>query len=117
MSLFAWVLNQPALWGFLGAFIYAAPNLIVCVFEARSSGGSSLRCWLEFVVALMVGTIAAAAFSPALHMMWSLGAREYLTGIATMIGLTANVVAPKIVRLAPDAIEQRMSRILKVDSQ
>lgn len=52
----------PAAWGFLGAFCYAGPRLVSCFIKARDEARGWWLCGLDFIVAIIVGAIAAASF-------------------------------------------------------
>lgn len=103
------IAQWPALWGACGAIIYAAPRLTVCLFAARSDGKRWFECGcvFEFIVALLIGTIAALAFGP-----W-IGASilkatdpGQLRAIATGIGLLANPAAPRVIEILNGRIFQ-----------
>jgi hypothetical protein len=111
------ILAWPAAWGFLGAFIYAAPRWVACAWASR---GAAWRCSIEAVVCLAVGAIAAAAFA-----RWALAFLHQSAGdlnaVAAMIGLLANSLAPRLVdgfsALAANAITTRAAKLLKSESE
>lgn len=101
----------PALWGLAGAAIYAAPRWLACKFEGD---GGLVRCTLDALVCLAVGTLAAAAFAP-----WALDflhqKQRYLSAIAAMIGLLANPTAPRLVeKLSAVVAGLTASRVEKI---
>jgi hypothetical protein len=98
-----------AIWGALGAFIYGAPRLIACAIACRDAGTSSWLCVLEFGVALLIGTIAAAAFSA---LVLSLTHLKDGHAISAMIGLLANPTAPKVVSRVSDIMGGVIGAIL-----
>lgn len=110
------ILAAPAAWGFLGAFIYAAPRWVACAWGSR---GAAWRCSIEAGVCLAVGAIAAAAFA-----RWAVGflhqAAGDLNAVAAMIGLLANRLAPRLVdgfsALAATAITTRAAKLLKTEA-
>lgn len=87
----------PAAWGFLGAFMYAAPKLLVC-WRAADWHLNCYRCAFESLVALSTGAIAAAAFSPAVSHYLNRMAEHDARAIATILGLLANPLAPLFVK-------------------
>lgn len=98
MSLIAW-----ALWGLAGAFVYAAPKLIVALFDDGVAGRRA-RAIAEFVVSLSFGPIAAAAFGPfAAGELHRTSVSELRAG-AVVIGMIVNPVAPSIVRIFSDNV-------------
>lgn len=94
MGVIGALIQQPALWGVLGAFIYAAPRWVACLVACRESGAPGWLCTLEFAVALGTGAIAAAAFSAAALGLTGL---KDANAISAMIGLLANPTAPALV--------------------
>lgn len=109
--------SSPAVWGFLGAFIYAAPRLTACVVAAQAARGGSLVCLLEFFTASGVGAVAAAAFAPTLaHLV---GADRDINAISAMIGLIANRTAPKLVEtlstITANIVSGRIMKTFKGD--
>lgn len=87
---------QPAWWGFLGAILYAGPRLTPCIFNPEHPH-SLWVCLFEFLLALMIGAVGAAAFTP-----WLLASLHHegvpeLRAISTLVGLSAN--QPKVLDL------------------
>lgn len=87
-------LTWPAVWGFLGAFIYAAPRWVACLVACREAKASPWPCALELAVALATGSIAAAAFSAT---AMALSHVKDANAVSAMVGLLANPTAPKLV--------------------
>jgi len=99
------LIASPALWGFAGAISYAAPLLSTCLFtSSQEPGGSSAKCTLDFIIAVFIGTVAAAAFTPLIQELLHKSTDPWLRVIAVTIGLLANRIAPKLVDTAPDAL-------------
>lgn len=97
--MFASIVAQPGFWGFLGAFIYAGPRLSACVFERRDNVDHPLTgCVWDFVVALLVGVIAAELFATWIQLFLKRDGQHELRAIAGLIGLLANPLAPEIVK-------------------
>lgn len=97
--MFASLVHQPAFWGFLGAFIYAAPRLGACIFESRGDNRHPLVfCIWDFVVALAVGIIAAELFGPWVQTFLKRDGPHELRAISGLIGLLANPVSPEITK-------------------
>jgi hypothetical protein len=99
--------DWPAFWGFLGAVIYAAPKMTTCFF-AEAGRAHLRRCLIEGVTALLIGTVAAAAFQP-----WIAGYLHATTPAASqamsaMIGMLANTVAPGVIRVLADTALARL---------
>jgi hypothetical protein len=86
------------LWGLGGAFIYAAPRLVACVYSSQAAGKSWAWCGWTFVVSLVTGAIAAGALAPFASNWLSRTAEHDVRAIATLIGLLANPFAPDFVR-------------------
>lgn len=108
MSLVAW-----ALWGLLGAFVYAAPRLLVAWGESRAAGTGVLPHLIEFVVALTFGPIFAAGFGEwgAGYLGWT--EPRSLRAVSLVIGMVANPVAPLLVNLVTGGIAGRLGAVLK----
>lgn len=85
-----------ALWGLLGAFIYAAPRFSACFFAARQAGGTSVVCAVEASVCLAIGTITSPLIAPWLQYYLKRDGTHETMAIAAVIGLLANPVAPKL---------------------
>jgi hypothetical protein len=111
MTLLAW-----SLWGFLGAFVYAAPRLLVAWGESRASGGSVVPHLSEFVVALTFGPIFSAGFGEwgADYLGWE--EPRALRAVSLVIGMVANPVAPVLVKLATGEIVGRLGAVFKGDT-
>ncbi len=106
----------PALWGFGGALIYAAPRLSACLFSAADTAAVGHgKCWFDFGSSLVIGTISAAAF--AAPVAASLHVDHYLNAVCALLGLTANRMAPmissSISALVFNALNGRLLGLLK----
>lgn len=96
------IVQLPAFWGFLGAFIYAAPRWVACLAGTRTdNGGSNAVCTLEAVIALVIGAIAASAFGDMVMTVFKL---DNSNSACAIIGLLANPVTPKLVEAAPSML-------------
>lgn len=104
------IFTSPAFWGLAGAFIWAGPEWLACIFS--DGKGPKLKCTLEFIVRLLTGVLAAAAFTP-----WVLeifhNSENRTQPIAALIGLMANTTAPKLV----DVLSARALKVFKGDSK
>lgn len=90
-------------WGLAGAFVYAAPKLLISLFEAPDIARPG-KAWAEFFVALSFGPIAAAAFGPfAAGELHRTSASEFRAG-AVVIGMIVNPVAPSIVHVFSEGL-------------
>lgn len=107
------LVQQPWFWGASGAFIYSAPLFSTCAFAAKASGGTWARCGIEFVTALAIGTLAAAATTPLIQEVFRWDGPSWMRAIASLTGLLANRVAPMIVSAAPDAVLEWMGRMFQ----
>lgn len=85
-----------ALWGFLGAFIYAAPRFSACFFASRQAGTTSVVCLVEGLICLAIGTIASPLVAPWLQQFLKRDGGHETMAIAAIVGLLANPVAPKL---------------------
>lgn len=86
-----------ALWGLGGAFIFGANQLPICLFSHIKEGGTKnepLECIIEFVLALLVGAVAAAIWAQWAQAFLKIVGPGDLRGIAGGIGLIANPVSP-----------------------
>jgi hypothetical protein len=92
-------------WGLAGAFIWAGPQWLACVFSGE---GQPLKCSLEILIRLATGAIAGAAFTPLVLDLLHHGA-DRSQPIAAMIGLIANTTAPKVV----DTLSARIAKAFK----
>lgn len=104
------LIEAPFVWGFMGAFVYAAPRLSACVFAARQTGVGWFDCGFEFVVALATGAVAAAALGPEITIsVLKTTDPAHARAVASGIGLLANPAAPKII----DILTGRILQVLK----
>lgn len=110
MDLVVW-----ALWGLLGAFVYAAPRLLVAWGESRVAGAPLLPHLIELAVALTFGPIFAAGFGEfgAGYLGWE--EPRALRAVSLVIGMVANPVAPVLVNLASGEIIGRLGAVFKGD--
>lgn len=97
-----------ALWGLLGALMYAGPNMILCLYQCRQAEKHPGWCIADFFMALVIGAGAAAGGT-----YWGadfLGADDphKIPGIAILIGLLANPLAPGLIRVVPKSILRRI---------
>jgi hypothetical protein len=99
-----------ALWGAAGAFIYAAPKLVLCFFTARAAKLPWGRCLAEFPVSMLTGTIMAAAFSQWISKTFGQGD---MSAVAAVIGMMANTVAPGMIEGAPTMIQLMSGMFVK----
>lgn len=100
------LLELPAFWGVLGAFVYAAPRWLVC---HRDKGCTTHACNLQFAVAVIIGAIAAAGFAPALASWLNRLHDQDVRAISTLVGVLANPVSPRVVRLLSDFVIRKIS--------
>lgn len=107
-DIFSW----PAVWGVLGAFIYAGPRWATCIITNRELGKRHAGCTLEFTVALVSGGIAAAAFSSA---TLAFSKVKDLNAISAMVGLLANPVVPVLVKRVSNLVGSALAA--KVDDK
>jgi len=111
MILVAW-----ALWGLLGAFVYAAPRLLVAWGESRVSGTPVLPHLIEFSVALTFGPIFASGFGEfgAGYLGWE--EPRALRAVSLVIGMVANPAAPLLINLVTGQILGRVGAVFKGDN-
>ena len=98
----AYIAELPAFWGFMGAFIYAAPRFSACYWQCRDTQSGWGRCLFDAVVALCVGSIAAFALAEWTKAILNRTGDYELRAISALIGLLANRLAPKVVDKAED---------------
>lgn len=104
MALWLW-----ALWGFLGAFVYAAPRISVAFGESSAGASQPLRKYVyEFVVALTFGPIFALAAGEWLAQHLGRTALFELRALAFVIGLASNPIAPILVKAVKGDILGRL---------
>lgn len=105
MTLLVW-----AAWGIAGAFIYAAPKLLISLSEDEVDGNPHrARHIAAFVLALTFGPIAGAGFGPLLAAEFHRTSLAELRAIAIVVGMVANPVAPQVVHLVSDTILRRLN--------
>jgi hypothetical protein len=111
-------------WGLAGAFIYAGPRWVIALASRQETRVTAVICTMEMLVALGVGTAAAAAFGP-------LGSKVALTtlqvqddnAVCALLGLFANRLAPMLVDKGSSAltssaeVAERVLKALKGDQK
>jgi hypothetical protein len=96
-----------AFWGLLGAFVYAAPRLLVVLAEKAPTK----PVWIhlaEFLLALCLGPIGASAFTPIVAEIIGWHGDANLRATALVVGMVANPIAPTVVNLVGDMILHRL---------
>ena len=101
------ILDMPALWGFLGAFIYAGPRFSACYWQCKDKKIGWARCLLDMVVSLAVGTVASFALAEWAQALLNRPGAHELRAISALIGLLANRLAPKVVDKAEGLLAKR----------
>lgn len=102
-----------ALWGLLGAFVYAAPRLVVAFSEQREGPPVLWLPVAEFVIALACGPIGAAGFTQLIADFIRKSNPADLRAIALVIGMVANPLAPSIVHLVGEGILRHVGAPLR----
>ena len=101
-----------AFWGVLGAFVYAAPRLLVSISDFKPDRRAWMP-WGEFAIAMLIGAIGAAAcgglVASTIHQTQSADLRA----IGLILGMVANPVSPAIVHLVGENILHRLNAPLK----
>lgn len=98
-----------AIWGFLGAFVYAAPKLVACIYSAKTNGTGWTLCAATFVVAILTGPIMAAAFVPAIAEIIARTGDHDMRALATAAGMIANPIAPDLVKRMSGRVLKKIS--------
>lgn len=93
-----------ALWGLLGAFLYAGPTTARRVYAAREARGEWRWELLDLAVSLAVGTIAAVAFLPWVADFFGGLHPSRAPGAAVIVGLLANPIRPGLIEELPKGI-------------
>lgn len=98
-------LSPAIIWGFLGALVYATPNLLACL----RSPGDHRMCWAIWIVALVIGPIFAEAGTDWIGYRVPWLVEPSPTALQLIIGLCANPLAPTLARLATRIAASRLS--------
>lgn len=101
------VLTWPAMWGLLGAMIYASTKLTTCAF-ADEGHQHLIRCFAEAFTSLCIGTISAAAFAPWLCAYMHANAPQDIRALSAVIGMLANSTAPGIINFLSETVLTRI---------
>lgn len=104
--------GSAALWGFLGAFMYAGPRTVVAIYAARERGLRWGGHAAEGLIALLVGTIAAEAFAPWIQDYLKRTSAHDLRALGVMLGLVANRAAPTLVDLVAGKLMKRLKGVV-----
>lgn len=99
--------DWPAVWGLLGAVIYAGPKLTTCLYASEEPRHMP-RCAIEAATALVTGTVAAAAFAPWIARYIHAPTAQDLRAIAAAVGMLANTTAPTIIRFLSSWVATRV---------
>jgi len=92
-----------AIWGFFGAFVYAAPRLLVAWAGGRRTTGTA-----ECIIALAIGAIGSAGFTQFIGDVVRQSQPADLRAIAVVLGMISNPVAPSIVHLMGTGLVRRL---------
>jgi hypothetical protein len=94
-----------SLWGMLGAFNYAGPQLGDGLFNVRVPPVLHIKSLYEFVTALAIGAISAAAFS-----QWIAGMlhQHDARAVAAATGMLTNAVNKVVIDAVTDHIRKRL---------
>lgn len=96
-------------WGFLGALMFAAPNLVLCLYQCHRAEKHWVWCVADFAVAMVVGVGAAAGGTYWGADLLGVSADPHkIPGISILIGLLANPVAPVLISGVPKRILRRI---------
>jgi hypothetical protein len=107
------LMASPWFWGLGGAFIYAAPKLSACYFSALQTPESPAKCVVDAGFAVVIGPIAAAAFSGTVQANVSLSGVEHMPAVAAVIGLLANPVAPGAIEVFTEGVMKRIRKLIE----
>lgn len=88
---------SPWIWGLAGAFLYAAPKLILCMSRDSETGWKN--CIATFCVAMIAGPVLAESFGPWLGYRFEWMIEPDGRALFVTIGLTGNPTAPLLIRL------------------
>ena len=95
-----------ALWGFLGAVVYAGPVFIACWFGASLQNAKpSFRCIVEAIMAVVAGSIMGAAFG---GFVASILHQADHRAMCAAVGLFGNPIAERLVPFVRDKIMKRL---------
>lgn len=91
------ILASPALWGFLGSFLYASMTLVAAIWgDNPAQGPHRKRVLAEFWIALMVGPVIAEGFGPSVFRLNWLAGFDHRS-ISLSLGLAGNYLWPVVV--------------------
>lgn len=105
----------PWFWGLCGAFIYAAPRFSACLYG--SSSAPCGKCVIDGAFAMVVGPIAAAAFTASISARLGLKADGDMNAASALIGLLANPVAPGAIQVMVDGAMTKLKKLLGIETQ
>lgn len=88
------MMTSPWFWGFCGAFIYAATRFSTCLLRSFQTGERWWLCAVDAGIAVLVGPVAAGAFTVTIQKLSGLSGVEHVPAVAATIGLLANPLAP-----------------------
>jgi len=96
-----------ALWGLMGAFVYAAPRLLL-LLSAKVDARRVIFGIAEFLVALTIGAIGATGFSAFIGAAIHQTNVGEIRAVALTLGMIANPVAPTIVHVLSTGVVRRL---------
>lgn len=88
-----------ALWGFLGAVVYATTRLIAALYslDGPLPARRARRAWAQWAVAVVTGPIAAAGFTATIVAWPWLRSVARPEAVALTLGLSSNTLWPILV--------------------
>ncbi len=97
-------------WGACGALWHGLQVVSRCIQDRLEIDRSCWPCYLELAVAVVCGTIAAAAFTPYLMVVLGQTTPEAGAALAALIGLAQKKLAPALARAFSSVIASMITK-------
>lgn len=102
--------DMPAVWGFLGAAIYASTVYVhVRWSDAPTSNNRRKRALAEFIIGVIVGPVLAEGFVPSLMHLPLLHSLD-IRAVSVSVGISANYIWPRMVRALGKMVIRQIDR-------
>lgn len=104
------IIESPALWGCLGALVYAGPRALAMVALSYRAGKPIIWDMLEAALALVVGAILSEGFGPAIAHSFPWMAEPDGRALFLTVGMVGNPAAPELIKRIQGQLLKRIER-------
>ena len=104
-------------WGTCGAFVYAAPFLVLSLWADGQDKAGRWKAFASFVVSLVTGCIFAEGFTRSVEQVVMKLVNIDVTAIALIVGVASNYIWPKLLRRLGTEIDKAIVKRTGLDTE